>query len=187
MGGYQGSELEDIMEKKAGFLFKDDNITLYNDGKEKHQSYELEVEVVIDGAEARLWGYGHDSFEAYSDGLEICDDLLKSLEDIKARITRLRDTVGEGKDPEFVSAKAFKHYERDYLYESVEGFPDCGSCPGLNITQHGQEALRRKNIPLFEIPNHRCSRYRERLFHYWNSNMIEPCEQCLKENFNKEN
>lgn len=79
------------MEKKTGLIFKDDNITLYNDGKEKYQSYEVEVEVGIEGATAKLWGYGYDSFEACSDGLKRCDDLLKVLEDIKARITRLRD------------------------------------------------------------------------------------------------
>lgn len=174
------------MEKKAGLLFKDDNITLYNDGKERYQSCELDIQIVIEGAEARLWGYGHDSFEAYSDGLKRCDDILKVLEDIKARITRLRDTAEEGKDPEFVSSKAFEPYERHYLHEPVEGLPDCSSCPELNITQHSQEVLRKKNIPLFEIPNHRCSRYRERLFHYRNSTGIMPCAQCLKENFNKE-
>jgi len=79
------------MEKKTGLIFKDDNITLYNDGKEKYQSYELEVEINIDGAAAKLWGYGYDSFEACSDWLKQCDDLLKVLEDIKARITVLRD------------------------------------------------------------------------------------------------
>ena len=84
-------EIGEPYEKKTGVLFKDDNITLYNDGKEKYQSYELEVEVGIEGATAKLWGYGYDSFEACSDGLKRCDDLLKSLEDIKARITVLRD------------------------------------------------------------------------------------------------
>ena len=79
------------MEKKTGLIFKDNNITLYNDGKEKYQSYELGVEVGIEGATAKLWGYGYDSFEACSDGLRRCDNLLKALEDIKAGITRLRD------------------------------------------------------------------------------------------------
>jgi hypothetical protein len=91
VGCYQESELEDIMEKKTGLIFKDDNITLYNDGKGKYQSYELEVDVDIEGATAKLWGYGCNSFEACSDGLKRCDALLKVLEDIKAGIPVLRD------------------------------------------------------------------------------------------------
>lgn len=91
-------------------------------------------------------------------------------------------------EPDWINAvvEDGRKYEEHYLCEPVDGLPDCGSCPELNITQHSQEALRRKNIPLREIPRHRCNRYRERLFHYRSSSMIKPCEQCLKENFNKE-
>lgn len=175
------------MEKKAGFLFKDDNITLYNDGKEKYQSFELDIEVVIDGAEARLWGYGHDSFEAYSVGLKRCDDLLKSLEDIKARITRLRDTAEEGKDPEFVSSKAFEPYERHYLHESYKEHLDCNGCIKLKISPYEERKRRIGGWRVSADPQHLCRKYGVNLFYYQGSDKIEPCAQCLKENFNKEN
>ena len=91
-------------------------------------------------------------------------------------------------EPDWITAvvEDTRQYERHYLLEPVEASTDCSSCPELNITQHSQETLRRKSISLSEIPNHRCNRYRERLFHYRNSKGIIPCEQCLKENFNKE-
>lgn len=79
------------MSGRPGEIYRDEFLTLYNDGKENFQSFEIDIEVVEEDISVHIWGFGADSFEACSEGLKNCEKLMKTLEEIKHRLMRLKD------------------------------------------------------------------------------------------------